>query len=91
MATIESRIRAQEGVLFQEVKGEAVLLSQTTGVYFSLDETGTRMWQVLLEKGNLGETLKVITEEFDAPEYQIREDLLNLVNKLEENGLLRVD
>ena len=77
--------------MFQEVSGEAVLLNQATGKYFSLDETGTRMWNALIEKGRLEEALKFMVEEFDASEDQIREDLLDLANKLEEHGLLRVD
>jgi len=91
MATIESKVTAQEGVLFQEVSGEAVLLNQATGKYFSLDETGTRMWNALMKKGRLEAALKLMVEEFDASEDQIREDLLDLANKLEEHGLLRVD
>ena len=48
--TLESRIRINDDVLFQELHGEGVLLNLKTGVYFGLDPVGRRIWQLAQEQ-----------------------------------------
>ena len=82
-------IQASDGVVFRNLSGEAVLLNLATGIYFGLNETGTRMWTLLLETGNKEKTIATLKREYDADEPRLREDLDQLVHQLSEKGLLK--
>jgi hypothetical protein len=88
--TLTSRVRIDDDVLFQELQGEAVLLNLKTGVYFGLDEVGTRIWQLMGQNGLLSEMLKLMLQEYDVPEEQCAQDLLDLVAQLQEQGLVTI-
>ena len=85
-----SRVRVNEGVLFQELQGEAVLLHLDSGMYFGLDPVGTRMWQLIAEQERLAEVASSIMAEFEVSEDQCAADLLALVAKLEQQGLVTI-
>ena len=88
MATLTSRVRVNDDVLFQELQGEAVLLNLKSGVYFGLDPVGTRIWQLFAEHESLAEVAQVIVTEYDVAQDRCSEDLLTLVGDLEKQGLV---
>jgi hypothetical protein len=88
--SLSSRIRISEHTLFHELTGETVLLELSRGVYFGLDEIGTRIWQLLGEGRSLQETVAVLVDEYEVTEQQGAEDLLALVRELEERRLVEV-
>jgi len=88
--TLESRVRLSSEVLFQELQGEAVLLNLSTGVYLGLDATGTRIWQLMEADGSLRKVLDAMLAEYNVSEELCAADLLKLVAKMQENGLLEV-
>jgi hypothetical protein len=83
-----TRVKISDEVLFQELQGEAVLLELKTGVYFGLDKVGTRVWQLLGEQATLGGVVEAMMHEFDVSEERCTEDVLTLVERLKEQGLL---
>ena len=90
MATLTSRVRVNDDVLFQELQGEAVLLNLKSGVYFGLDPVGTRIWQLFAEHEVLAEIAQTIVAEYDVAEDRCSTDLLTLVADLERQGLVAV-
>lgn len=88
--TLASRVRAREGVLFQELQGEAVLLNLDSGMYFGLDPVGTRMWQLMAEHERLADVAGAIAAEFDVGDERCAKDLIALVARLESEGLVTV-
>lgn len=67
---------------------EVVLLNTHTGRYYLLDVVGQRMWSLLLEQGQIPPVVQILAEEYDVPREQLEQDLLDLVQQLEQNGLL---
>lgn len=88
--SLSSRVRISEHTLFHELHGETVLLELSRGVYFGLDEVGTRVWQLLAEGRSLQETVAALVDEYDVSEEQGAEDLLALVRELEERRLVEI-
>jgi hypothetical protein len=86
--SLNSRVRIQDDVLFQELQGEAVLLNLKTGVYLGLNQIGTRIWQLLQEDGSLGRVMEVMLREYDVAQEKLAQDLLDLVGQMEKQGLL---
>ncbi|HWE52178.1 MAG TPA: PqqD family protein [Bryobacteraceae bacterium] len=86
--TVESKVKISEDVLFQELQGDAVLLDLKSGVYFGLDQVGTRIWQLMGERQPLSAVIGAVVGEFDVTEERCAEDVLTLAGKLADNGLL---
>ena len=90
MLTISSRVVVAETAVFRELEGEAVLLNLDTGIYFGLNEVGTRMWRLLEQHGQLDAVRDAIVGEFDVNASTAERDVLALVGALQDKGLVRV-
>lgn len=75
--------------LFRELRGGAVALNLQTGQYYSLNEVGTRMWELLQEEGSEDAAVSAIVEEYDVDPEQAAQDLNRLLQELQESGLIR--
>ena len=75
-------------VLFQEIEGELVLLDLGQERYFSLDDVGTRFWQLLTEHGEVDVVITAMLAEFDVDEPTLRHDVGRLLGELRERGLV---
>ena len=91
MTTLTSIIHIPEDVLFREVGGEAVILNLATGKYYGLDEVGTRMWALLAEHGSVGAVAPILLQEYEVDEERLKADLLELVDKLAAQELVKID
>lgn len=76
-------------VLFQEVNGEVVALSMTTGNYHGMNEVASRMWHLIQQHENLESAITTLLEEYDVPELQLREDMSQFVKQLLSSGLIK--
>jgi hypothetical protein len=83
-----SRYRIPPGVVSEVLDGEAVVLHADSGVYFSLNRSATRMWQLLCELGDAERICSALELEFDAGRADLAADLERLVTELESRGLL---
>jgi len=88
--SMESRVRVSDDVLFQELQGESVLLNLKTGTYLGLDRVGTRIWSLLKEHGTLSEVLEAMLQQYDVTAEQCSRDLLDLMAKMEGQGLVSI-
>ena len=82
------KVTISEEALSQEVNGETVILDLKSESYFGLDEVGTRIWQLLQEHGDIQKSFDIMLEEYDVEEEQLENDMTELVEKLEEAGLV---
>lgn len=82
--------RAKPQVLFQQVDDEGVLLSLEEEVYFGVNESAARVWQ-LLQDGPCSEPSLIahLASTYpDAPRNVLATDVAELLGELEANGLL---
>ena len=77
-------------VLFQEVGGEAVLLSLASERYFGLDPVGMRIWQLLVQDSSLQSVFDALCGQYEVAPERLESDLLALVAELAEAGLVTV-
>ncbi len=77
-------------VLVRFLDRESVLLNLETEQYFGLDETGTRMWQLVTVSPNIDAAYEELLAEFDVEPELLRSNLTELLGQLVENGLLQV-
>ncbi len=84
------RATAPAHVLVRFLDQESVLLNLETEQYFGLDETGTRMWQLVTDSPNIDTAYQGLLAEFDVEPELLRSNLTELLGQLVENGLLQV-
>jgi coenzyme PQQ synthesis protein D (PqqD) len=89
--SLDAAVRIPEDVVFRELDGEAVILNLESGMYFGLDEVGTRIWQLLDTHHSMRRTLEALEAEFDAPTERLASDLTRFVEALRSRGLLALD
>lgn len=90
MLTFKDRATAPKHVLVRLLDQESVLLNLETERYFGLDETGTRMWQLVTTSPNIDAAYRELLAEYDVQPELLRENLTDLVEHLVEHGLLQV-
>lgn len=89
--TLPGYVEIPSDVLFQELQGEAVLLNLQTERYYGLDPVGTRMWQLMTENGDVAAAFDQLSKEYEVAPDRLREDMAQLLAKLSELGLLKVE
>jgi hypothetical protein len=91
MMTAQDRASVNASVVFAELEGEAVLLDTETGIYFGLDEVGTRIWQLLSGGAAQQEVVAALHQEYDVAEARLRADVAAFMEALVSKGLVRRD
>lgn len=83
-------LRPSPDVICQHLDTETVLLDVPTGLYYSLDAVGGRMWRLLDEHGgDEALVLRDLVAEYEVDEGRARADLQALQARLQAAGLLR--
>lgn len=88
MVSFAERASVPTHVLVRFLDKESVLLNIQTERYFGLDETGTRMWQLVTAAPTVGAAYEQLLREYDVDEQLLRANLSDLLERLVENGLL---
>ena len=68
---------------------EAVLLSLETQQYYSLNETGSRVWELLSDGQNIDAIATAISGEWEVTEDEARSYVQSFLEELAEEGLVK--
>lgn len=88
--TLDHIVIVSDDAVFRELDGEAVVLNLETGMYYGLDEVGTRVWRAIEPRGTLRQALERILDTYDADAVSAEHDLLELAAGLVDKGLWTV-
>ena len=90
MVTTDTKATPDLDVLSTELQnGEAVLLHLGTKTYYSLNDTGLRIWQLLSKGLTLNEISQELEAEFDVTLKQAQDCVFDLTNQLVAEELVR--
>lgn len=87
---LDEPIRVAEDVIFDRLGEEMVLLHLDRGIYFGLNPVGTRIWELLTDKGTLGAVLEAMQQEYEADPETLQRDLVRLAEELRAQQLILV-
>ena len=91
MMTLNDKIETDPDVVVTELDGnEAVLLHLGTKMYYTLNETGIRIWKLLSEGRTIAEASETIHDEYDILPDAAQKSVLNLTRELITENLLRI-
>lgn len=84
------RVRVPDGVLISRLQEESVILNLDSERYFGLDDVGTRMLSVLSTSDSIEAAFESLREEYDVDGQVLRQDLLELVESLVQQGIIEL-
>jgi len=90
MLSFSDRVEVPKHVLVRFLEKESVFLNLETEQYYGLDETGTRMWQVVTAAPSIENAHAELLSEFDVAPDLLRQNLSEFLGRLVDLGLLRV-
>jgi len=88
--SLTDRITVPEDVLISRLEDESVLLNLDNERYYGLDDVGTRMLSVLTSSASVQSAWEKLIAEYDVDREVLRQDLITLIDKLLEQGLVEV-
>lgn len=86
--TLDSVVRATEGLISSEVDGQLVMMDIERGTYFGLDSTAARIWAGLAVPTRLSDLCQSLVEEYDVDPATCEAEVLGFVRELHSNGLV---
>jgi hypothetical protein len=69
---------------------EAAILNLKNTVYYGLNPVGARVWNLVQQSKSVREIRDVLVKEYDVEAEQCERDLLNLLERMREQGLIEV-
>jgi hypothetical protein len=69
---------------------EAAILNLKNSIYYGLNPVGTRLWNLVQQSRSVCEIRDTLLQEYDVEAAQCERDLLDLLEKLREQGLIEV-
>jgi hypothetical protein len=86
--SFSDRVAVPDGVLISQLQEESVILNLESERYYGLDDVGTRFLTVLTSSESIEAAHETLSREYDVDPIVLRDDLLALVEKLVDQGLL---
>jgi hypothetical protein len=83
-------VQLPEHIVFRRFPAETVLLNLQTGQYHGLNPTGGRMLEVLAEVGSIADASVRLSEEYEQPLDEVRNDLRTFCADLADRGLIEI-
>ena len=72
------------------IGGEAIILTPQDSKIRNLNETGSRIWEILAEKPTVGDIIRRIHAEFEVTEAQAQSDVVTFLEQMMAKGLVAV-
>ena len=83
-------IRKTPNALAKQLEGSVVILNPESGEYYSLDDVGARIWELLDGTRTTDDIVEVICAEYEAGETKVRADVESLLADLRAEKLIDV-
>ena len=69
---------------------EAAILNLKNSVYYGMNPVGARIWELLKQPKRVSELCDVLLDEYEVEQERCSKDLLTLLQKMREEGLIEV-
>ena len=89
--SLDASVQIPDDIIFRDLDGEAIILNLASGIYFGLDEVGTRVWMLLAGSSSIRRVIEVMTDEYDVAPAVLERDVLELVSQLADKALLKLN
>ncbi|HOW26980.1 MAG TPA: PqqD family protein [Elusimicrobiota bacterium] len=77
-----------QNVAWRKVEDEVVILDLETSVYYSLNSTASRIWELLGEGMAEDDIVEKVSDEYNQSEKVVKKDMTGLIQKMKKEKLL---
>ena len=88
--SLETVVQRSPDQVSSSVEGEMAIMSIDQGNYYMLNEVAARFWELIEEPRQVGDACAELLNEFDAPEAQCQQEIIQLGNELLEQNLIEI-
>jgi len=88
--SFSDRVTVPDDVLISNLQEESVILNLDSERYYGLDDVGTRFLSVLTSSESIETAYERLRDEYNVDPQILREDLLVLVEKLIDQGIIEI-
>lgn len=88
--SFSDRVKIPDDVLISKLQEESVILNLDNERYYGLDDIGTRFLSVLTTSESIEAAYETLMNEYDVESEVLRQDLMQLIEKLLNQGLVQV-
>lgn len=81
-------MRPVKDVIYRELEGAYLLYHIATDMIFGLNQTGSRVWQLLQGDTPIEHIGAILAHEFEADPVECQQDLVRFLEKLSEHQLI---
>jgi len=85
-----STVVAAKDQVSSDLGGETAILDLKAGIYYGLDDVGARVWNLIQAPRNVSDIRDMLLEEYDVAPERCERDLLALLQRLVDEGLVEV-
>ena len=85
-----STVVAARDQVSSDLGGEVAILDLTGGVYYGLDEVGSRIWELVQKPIVIEQIQATIIEEYDADGERVEQDVRAFLQQLADEGLVEI-
>ncbi len=86
----ESRIALSKNLASCDLAGELAIVNFDNGVYYGLDRTGARIWNLLREPSTVEQLCDTLAGVYDVDPSTLESDVRAFVRELAEHGLVEI-
>jgi hypothetical protein len=77
-----------QNIVWRNIQGEAVLLNRHNGRYFGLNAVGCSVWEKMDGVSTLAGIIQQLLSEYNVKEDVLARDVLELMDRMQTEGLL---
>ena len=78
----------REDVAAKVIDGELIIIRLSDGTYYSMDNVGTSVWEMIEAHIDLRTLVREIAARYEAPAAEVESDVSTLIRELMDEGLI---
>lgn len=86
--SLQNYPRRKEQVISQKASSNLLLLNMSDGNYYSLNEIGSKIWELCDGNHSIAQLVDTLTAEYDVPAETLKGDILELLDNLRSEKLI---
>ena len=86
----ESIVSAGAGVVSCDLVGSAALLNMRSNIYYTLNEIGSRIWDLIQQPKSVSAICIEVLARYDVDSKRCHDDVISLLRVLNDAGLIEI-
>ncbi|MGH7801957.1 MAG: PqqD family protein [Thermodesulfobacteriota bacterium] len=85
---LSDRFKVNHEVIHETIDDEVIIVNLVSGIYYSLDKTGTVIWNYIERNESIGEMINNINSNYDCNLEELKNTLSELLTALKDEKLI---